>query len=239
MRSRLLSGRPVRDEGLRDEPGGERAVRKAVLRDAVGIGVAVGAYGLSFGAAAVTAGLSTLQACVLSLLLFTGASQFALVGVLGAGGSAVAAVAGALLLGTRNSLYAVRLSSLLPVSGARRAVAAQLTIDESTGMATAAPEGHERTAFWATGISVYVLWNLATLLGALGAARLGDPGVIGLDAAVPAAFLALLAPQVRDGRRLAVAVAGGLVALLAVPLTPPGVPGLLAGLAVVPLLVRR
>jgi len=239
LRSRLLSGRPVRDEGLRDEPGGERAVRKAVLRDAVGIGVAVGAYGLSFGAAAVTAGLSTLQACVLSLLLFTGASQFALVGVLGAGGSAVAAVAGALLLGTRNSLYAVRLSSLLPVSGARRAVAAQLTIDESTGMATAAPEGHERTAFWATGISVYVLWNLATLLGALGAARLGDPGVIGLDAAVPAAFLALLAPQVRDGRRLAVAVAGGLVALLAVPLTPPGVPGLLAGLAVVPLLVRR
>ena len=209
------------------------------MRDAVGIGVAVGAYGLSFGAAAVTAGLSTLQACVLSLLLFTGASQFALVGVLGAGGSAVAAVAGALLLGTRNSLYAVRLSSLLPVSGVRRAVAAQLTIDESTGMATAAPDGHEGTAFWATGISVYVLWNVATLLGALGAARLGDPGVIGLDAAVPAAFLALLAPQVRDGQRLAVAVAGGLVALIAVPFTPPGVPVLLAGLAVVPLLVRR
>ena len=214
-------------------------VRNAVLRDALGIGVAVGAYGLSFGAAAVTAGLSTLQACVLSLLLFTGASQFALVGVLGAGGSAVAAVAGALLLGTRNSLYAVRLSSLVPVRGARRAVAAQLTIDESTGMATAAPQGHEQTAFWATGISVYVLWNLATLLGALGAARLGDPGVIGLDAAVPAAFLALLAPQVRDRQRLAVAVAGGLVALLAVPLTPPGVPVLLAGFAVVPLLVRR
>ena len=214
-------------------------VRNAVLRDAVGIGVAVGAYGLSFGAAAVTAGLSTLQACVLSLLLFTGASQFALVGVLGAGGSAVAAVAGALLLGTRNSLYAVRLSSLLPLRGARRAVAAQLTIDESTGMATAAPQGHEHTAFWATGISVYVLWNLATLLGALGAARLGDPGVIGLDAAVPAAFLALLAPQVRDRRRLALAVAGGLVALLAVPLTPPGVPVLLAGFAVIPLLVRR
>lgn len=215
------------------------AARRAVIRDGVVIGVAVGAYGLSFGAAAVTAGLSTLQACTLSLLLFTGASQFALVGVLGAGGSAVAAVAGALLLGTRNTLYAVRLSTLLPVRGPRRAVAAQLTIDESTAIATAAPDGLAATGFWATGISVYVLWNLATLLGALGATRLGDPAVLGLDAAVPAAFLALLAPQVRDRQRLAVAAAGALVALLAVPFTPAGVPVLLAGLALVPLLVRR
>jgi len=215
------------------------AERRAVLRDAVGIGVAVGAYGLSFGAAAITAGLSTAQACALSLLVFTGASQFALVGVLGAGGSAVAAVAGALLLGSRNTLYAVRLSSLLPMPARRRVLAAQLTIDESTGMATAAPPQLAATAFWATGLSVYVLWNLATLLGALGAARLGDPGVLGLDAAVPAAFLALLAPQVRDRQRWAVACAGGLLALVAVPLFPPGIPVLLAGLAVVPLLVRR
>ncbi len=199
----------------------------------------MGAYGLSFGAAAVTAGLSALQACVLSLLLFTGASQFALVGVLGAGGSAVAAVVSALLLGTRNTLYAVRLSSLVPERGPRRLVAAQLTIDESTGMATAAPQGLAATGFWATGLSVYVLWNLATLLGALGAARLGDPGVLGLDAAVPAAFLALLWPQLRDRGRIGVAVAGFLVALAGVPLTPPGVPVLLAGLAVIPLLVRR
>jgi predicted branched-subunit amino acid permease len=209
-----------------------------VLRDAIGIGVAVGAYGLSFGAAAVTAGLSALQACVLSLLLFTGASQFALVGVLGAGGSAVAAVAGAVLLGTRNTLYAVRLASLVPARGARRAVAAQLTIDESTGMATAAPPGLAPTAFWATGASVYVLWNLATLLGALGAARLGDPGRLGLDAAVPAAFLALLAPQVRTRALLGAGIAGALVAAAAVPFTPPGVPMLLAALVVVPLLAR-
>ena len=210
-----------------------------MLRDALGIGVAVGAYGLSFGAAAVTAGLSALQACVLSLLLFTGASQFALVGVLGAGGSALAAVAGALLLGTRNTLYAVRLASLVPVRGVRRAVAAQLTIDESTGMATAAPSGLAPTAFWATGASVYVLWNLATLLGAIGAARLGDPARLGLDAAVPAAFLALLAPQVRTRPLLAAGLAGALVAAAAVPFTPPGVPVLLAGLVVLPLLVRR
>jgi len=213
--------------------------RRAVLRDALGIGVAVGAYGLSFGAAGITAGLSTLQTCALSLLLFTGASQFALVGVLGAGGSAVAAVASALLLGTRNTLYAVRLSSLVPQTGPRRLVAAQLTIDESTAMAISAPAGLAATGFWSTGASIYVLWNLATLLGALGAARLGDPGVLGLDAAVPAAFLALLWPQLRDHGRIGVALAGGLIALVAVPLVPAGVPVLLAGLAVVPLLVGR
>jgi predicted branched-subunit amino acid permease len=204
----------------------------------VTLGLAVGAYGLSFGAAAVTAGLTTVQACVLSLLLFTGASQFALVGVLGAGGGAVAGVAGALLLGTRNTLYAVRLASLLPVGGPRRILAAQLTIDETTGMATSAPPGLAGTAFWATGLSVYVLWNLATLLGAVGAARLGDPAALGLDAAVPAAFLALLAPQVRARNTLAIAAAGALLAATAIPLTPPGVPVLLAGLAVVPLLAR-
>lgn len=215
------------------------AARRAVVRDAVGIGLAVGAYGLSFGAAAVAAGLSTAQASALSLLVFTGASQFALVGVLGAGGGIPAALAGALLLGSRNSLYAVRLASLLPVRGPRRLLAAQLTIDESTGMATAAPAGLAATAFWVTGGVIYVLWNLATVLGALGAARLGDPAALGLDAAVPAAFLCLLAPQVRGRRTLAAAVAGGLVALLAVPLTPPGVPVLLAALAVLPLLVRR
>jgi predicted branched-subunit amino acid permease len=208
-----------------------------VLRNAAGIGVAVGAYGLSFGAAAVAAGLSTLQACALSLLMFTGASQFAAVGVLGAGGSAVAAVASALLLGTRNALYAVRLSSLVPSRGPRRLLAAQLTIDESTGMATGAPAALAATAFWATGASVYVLWNLATLLGALGAARLSDPGVLGLDAAVPAAFLALLWPQLRDRRLVAVAAGGALLALVAVPLTPPGMPVLLAGLAVLPVLL--
>jgi predicted branched-subunit amino acid permease len=205
----------------------------------VGIGVAVGAYGLSFGAAAVTAGLSTLQACALSLLLFTGASQFALVGVVGAGGGALAAVAGALLLGTRNTLYAVRLASLVPVRGWRRLVAAQLTLDESTGMATAAPPALAATAFWATGASVYVLWNLATLLGAVGAARLGDPATLGLDAAVPAAFLALLAPQLRTRALGGAALAGALVAAAAVPVTPPGVPVLLAGLVVLPALVRR
>ena len=171
--------------------------------------------------------------------MFTGASQFALVGVLGAGGSAAAAVAGALLLGSRNTLYAVRMSSLLPQRGVRRLAAAQVTIDESTAMAVAAPPAHVGAAFWGTGLSIFVCWNLMTLLGALGAARLGDPAALGLDALVPAAFLALLWPQLRSRGTVGLAVAGALVALLSLPFVPAGVPVLLAGLAVVPLLVRR
>jgi len=195
----------------------------------------VGAYGLSFGAAATTAGLSVLQACALSLLVFTGASQFALVGVLGAGGGVLPAVAGAALLGTRNLLYAVRLADLLRLSGGRRVLAAQVTIDETTAMATGAPGQLAGLAFWATGAAVYVLWNLATLLGALGAGVV-DTGALGLDAAVGAAFLGLLVPQVRDRSAFAVAVGGAAVAAFAVPYTPPGVPVLLAGLAVLPAL---
>lgn len=200
------------------------------------MGLAVGAYGLSFGAACTAAGLSLAQACALSLLLFTGASQFALVGVLGAGGTATAAVASALLLGSRNTLYAVRLAALLPLRGPRRLLAAQVTIDETTAMATAAPPGLHGLAFWATGLSVYACWNLATLLGALGAAVV-DPARLGLDAAVGAAFLALLAPQLRSRRDVRTAVGGALLAAAAVPLLPPGLPVLVAGLAVLPALV--
>ena len=214
------------------------AQRRAVVRDALGISVAVGAYGLSFGAAAVAAGLSALQACALSLLVFTGASQFALVGVLGAGGGAVPAVAGALLLGTRNTLYAVRLADLLRLRGLRRLVAAQLTIDESTAMSTAAPAGLSGLGFWVTGIGVYVLWNLATLLGALGAGVV-DVRALGLDAAVGAAFLGLLALQVKDRTAVRVAAGGAAIAALAIPVMPPGVPVLLAGVAVLPVVLRR
>ena len=203
------------------------------------MGLAVGTYGVSFGAAATAAGLSTWQAVALSALMFTGASQFALVGVLGSGGAAVTGILGAVLLGTRNTLYAVRLSTLLPMRGPRRLLAAHLTIDETMATSTAAPKAHAGLAFWTTGISLYLVWNLATLLGALGASQLGDPASLGLDAAVPAAFLGLLWPRLGSGQARRTALAGGLLALAAVPYTPAGVPVLLAGLAVLPALLRR
>ncbi len=210
------------------------ASRQKVLRDALSIGVAVGAYGLSYGALATASGLSVLQTCALSVLTFTGGSQFALVGVLGSGGSAASGVAAALLLGSRNTLYGLRLAPTLQVRGVHRVVAAHLTIDESTAMAVAQDDDRTaRLAFWATGVSVFVLWNLATLLGALGAAALGDPKALGLDAAVGAAFLALLWPRLRDRGAWLVALLGASVALALTPLVSPGLPILAAGVVAV------
>ena len=214
--------------------------RRPYTADALGIGVATGVYGISFGVLAVGAGLSVAQACAMSLLVFTGGSQFAAVGVIAAGGSVAAAVGNALLLGARNTAYGLVVAPLLGRSWLERVVGAQLVIDESTAMARAydAP-ADARGAIWATGLSVFVLWNLGTLAGALAGRRLGDPVALGLDAMFPAAFLALLAPQLRTRSLAASALAGGLVALAAVPVTPPGVPVLLAGLVVLPALVRR
>jgi len=213
-------------------PAIEPPHRRRITSNALGIGLATGAYALSFGAISVASGLSVLQTQTLSVLMFTGASQFALVGVLGAGGGAVAAVITAWLLGARNGLYALSLAPILDVRGLRRMGAAQMTIDESTAMALAHPEPVQaaRHAFWMTGLSVFVLWNLGTAVGALGAAAIDDPSSLGLDAAIPAGFIALLWPRLVGRSMWAVAVAGAVLALVVTPVLRPGLPVLAAGL---------
>ncbi|HVD47507.1 MAG TPA: AzlC family ABC transporter permease [Candidatus Limnocylindria bacterium] len=207
--------------------------RRGVIRNALGIGVASGAYALSFGAISVTAGLSLPQTCALSLLMFTGASQFAFVGVVGAGGSAWAGAATAVLLGTRNALYGLRLSSLLNVRGLRRVAASHFVIDETTAMAIARDDpAASRFAFWVTGLILLSLWNLGTLIGALATQVLPDPKALGLDAAPPAAFLALIAPRLRGREPIAIALGAAIVALAFLPFVPPGVPLLVVALLV-------
>lgn len=209
------------------------AHRPRYVTTAVGIGVATGAYGISFGVLAVAGGLSPAQACAMSLLVFTGGSQFAAVGVIAAGGAAAAAIVNALLLAVRNLAYGLSLSSLLRGSLARRALGAHLVIDETTAMARAQDDPDTaRGAFWMTGVCVFTGWNLGTLAGALVGSGLGDPGRYGLDAMFPAAFLALLAPQLRQPGAPAAALAGALIAVVAVPLTPAGVPVLAASAGV-------
>jgi predicted branched-subunit amino acid permease len=211
------------------QPAAPRDTQREVLVDAVSIGLAVGAYGLSFGALSITAGLSVGQTVALSALLFTGASQFAFIGVVGGGGSAVAAVLAAWFLGTRNAMYGLSLAPLLKLTRSRRVVAAQLVIDESTAMTISKPRSPTvRLAFWATGTSVFVSWNIATILGAVGAQHIGDPRKFGLDAAVGAAFLALLWPRLADRTARWTAGAAALAALALTPLLPPGVPVLAA-----------
>ena len=222
-----------------DTTGAASEGRGAVLRQALSIGVATGAYGLSFGALAVAAGLSVAQACVLSLVMFTGGSQFAFVGVVGAGGSPGAAIATATLLGARNGFYGLQMARLLRPRGWRRPLAAQVTIDESTAVATTQaavrPERPElaRLGFWATAAAVFGLWNAATFAGALVGDALGDPRRYGLDAAAAAAFLALLWPRLRDHRTRLVAAGAVAVAAALVPVLPPGAPVLAAALVAV------
>jgi predicted branched-subunit amino acid permease len=204
-----------------------------MLRDAFGIAVASGAYAISFGAIATAAGLTLAQTCALSVLMFTGASQFALVGVIGSGGSVWAGAFAAALLGTRNALYGLRLSSLLSLGGWRRPLAAQFVIDETTAMAIARDEpAQSRFAFWATGVALFSLWNAGTLVGALATHAISDPKVFGLDAAPPAAFLALLAPRLRARKPLVVAIAAAVVAVAAVPFVNAGVPLLIVAVLV-------
>ncbi|MHA3702581.1 AzlC family ABC transporter permease [Jatrophihabitans sp. YIM 134969] len=202
----------------------DEASRQAT-RQGLSVGVATGLYGVSLGALAVANGLTVWQACLTSLLLFSGGSQFALVGVLGAGGSAGAAIAASTLLGVRNALYGLQLSPLLRLRTRNKPLAAHLTIDESTAVAVAQPDtASRRRGFWVTGVTVFVAWNLMTLVGALAGDALGDPRRYGLDAAAAAAFLALLWPRLRRREPVAVAVVAGGVAAALVPVVPPGLP---------------
>jgi predicted branched-subunit amino acid permease len=203
------------------------------VRDGVLLGLAVGASGLAFGAAAVSSGLSVLQTCVLSLLAYTGASQFALAGTIAAGGSLFAGSAGAILLGSRNTLYSLRLAGLLRVRGAAKVVLAQGVTDESTALALAQPDQRTaRAGFQATFISLYLTWNGATLAGAVGAGSIGSPESFGLDVIGPAAFLALIWPRLAAGRTERLVGAGGAaIAIATTPLLPPGAPIILAAAA--------
>jgi len=198
--------------------------RAAITRAAAGIGLYAGAFGIAFGAVAARSGLSVTQAAALSTVMYTGASQFALVGVLAAGGSPFAGLVAALLLGLRNAFYGVPLTRILRPRGSRRLWTAHFVVDESAAMAVAQPTSRAgRYAFWATGVTLYASWTLGTVAGALIGTGI-DTSALGLDAAAPAIFLALLWPQVSTGQGRAVALGAAVVALGLVPLVPAGLP---------------
>ena len=203
------------------------SVNRATLSKSLSVSIAVGAYGTAFGAAAVASGFSVLQACLLSLLTFTGASQFAVIGVLGAGGTAIAGIATASLMGFRNAIYSMIAKPILNVSGIKRIVATQITIDESIAVATAEEvrgEAAMRHGFWLTGGGVFLFWNLFTLAGAMGAEAIGNPSEWGLDAAVPAAFLALVWPRLKDKDDYVLAIGAAALAIALTPIVPAGLP---------------
>lgn len=217
------------------------AKQSSVTSISIGVGLATGVYGISFGALSVAAGLDIWQTQVLSLLMFSGGSQFAFVGVLAAaggvatGGAAVgAAIVSAWLLGIRNGFYAVRLAPILNRVGLAKLLPALLTIDESTAVSVGQKlPANQVKGFWLTGTAVFVFWNLMTLFGAVIGDALGDPRTWGLDAAAAAAFLGLLWPRLVERQALAVGAAALIIATVATPFLPAGVPVLLSGVAAV------
>jgi 4-azaleucine resistance transporter AzlC len=202
--------------------------QRAIIRAVAGIGLYAGAFGLTFGAVATATGLRALQAVAMSVVMFTGASQFAFIGIVAVGGAPLAALSAALLLGVRNAFYGVPVARLICPRGLRRLLTAHLVIDETTAMAVAhrAPRAG-RYAFWATGITMFALWNLGTLAGALIGSGI-DTSALGLDAAAPAIFLALLWPQLSRNRGLTVALGAVVVTLSLVTVVPAGIPILAA-----------
>lgn len=203
-------------------------------RMGLSIAAALTLYGVSFGALATTAGFTFWQTVALSALLFSGGSQFAIIGVVAAGGSGAAALGASTLLSARNTIYGVQMKALLDPSGWRRYVAAQLTIDESTANAMVQTDPAEsRRGFWVTGIAAYIGWNAATVFGAALGDVIGDPETLGLDGAVVAAFLGLLWPRLRSREPWALAVLAALITLLTMPLLPPGVPVMVAAFVAV------
>ncbi|MHA7305719.1 AzlC family ABC transporter permease [Arthrobacter sp. TMN-49] len=206
-----------------------RLVDSPAAKVGASIAIATGLYGVSFGALSVASGLSFWQTMVLSLLLFSGGSQFAFIGVVAGGGSGVAAMSASALLGVRNGIYGMQINALLRPTGWRRFVAAHVTIDESTATATGQTDPDEqKRGFWVAGLGVFVLWNIMTAVGAYLGGALGDPKQWGLDGAAVAAFLGLLWPRIRALQPAAIAIVCALATLLAIPFVPAGVPILVA-----------
>ena len=202
-------------------------VSSKVFRASMAVALPVGFYGAAFGAASISSGLDLWQTVALSSLLFSGASQFAIAGVIGGGGSAIAAILASVLLGVRNGFYALRMAPLMQVKGIKRLIAAHITIDEATAVALAQDQeqiSSVRKGFWYTGLGVYLFWNLFTILGALSASLLEDPSKWGLDSAVPAAFLALLWPQLTSRRLRWIALIAIAMALILSPVLASGLP---------------
>lgn len=207
---------------------------RSVIVDSLGVGVATGVYGVSFGVISTASGLSVLQTCALSLLVFTGASQFAFIGIIASGGNPIAGALTSVLLGSRNLFYGLSLAQKLGLSPAERLASAHLVIDESTAMAVTRDNQHQsRLGFYWTGLSIFILWNIFTLVGALAGERVGDPRTYGLDAAVGAAFLGLLWPRLTSWHARIVALFAAAVALGSVPIAAAGMPIIIGGAAAV------
>lgn len=206
---------------------------RRLLAASTTMGLALVVFGASFGVVAVSAGATVLQACALSLFVFTGASQMSAVSVIAAGGSPAGAYAGAALLAARNAVYGVAMSPFISDSRVVRAIGAHMVIDETTAMSLAEEDsGVRRRAFWTSGIVLGTMWNIGTVVGAVIGTSV-NPETLGLDAAFPVMFTAMLAPHLRSRAGRMAALFGGVATVVLAPFMPVGLPILVSAFGIV------
>jgi 4-azaleucine resistance transporter AzlC len=211
---------------------GERGHREG-FRATLPLSVAVLGFGVSFGVLARTAGMGSIAPIAMSATTFAGSAQFAAVSVLSAGGSVATAVVAAVLLNARYAPIGVSVAPSFRGPWWSRLLHSQLVVDESWAIASEGGGRYNLRVLLAAGLTLYVAWVGGTTLGVVFGDVIGDPARLGLDAAFPALFLALLAPQLTSPRARQVAVLGAAIALALTPFTPPGVPIIAAGAACV------
>ena len=208
----------------------QRTPDSDLVRDVSLVCLAGGVVGVSFGAIAVAGGLPVWVPVVMSLLVYAGSAQFSAVGVLLAGGGPFAAAATGLVLNTRTVAFSLAVAEHIGRGRLARFVGAHLVTDETVAFTLAQTDPlRRRRAFWISGLGLFAVWNIGVLAGALAGDALGDTARYGLDAAFPAVLVALVLPALRDDSAVRrSAVLGACVALALAPVTPAGVPVLLA-----------
>jgi 4-azaleucine resistance transporter AzlC len=206
-----------------------RTLDAELLRDVTAVAAGAAVNGASFGAITVAAGSPWWMPVLMSVVIFAGGAQFMAVGIVAAGGSPAAAVLAALVLNVRHLPFGLAVGDVLGRSWFGRLVGSHLMIDETVAFALAQRDpARARAAYWACGVSLFIAWNVGVVGGALVGQSIGDPGAFGLDAAFPAALLALVLPALRDKATVRAALVGAAIALGATPFVPAGVPVLLA-----------
>ncbi|MCP2205208.1 AzlC family ABC transporter permease [Lentzea flava] len=206
-----------------------RTLDAVLLRDVAAVALGAAVTGASFGAISVGSGLPWWLPVLMSVAIFAGGSQFMAVGIVAAGGSPAAAVVAGLVLNARHLPFGLAIGDVLGKSPLARVVGSHLLIDESTAFAMAQKDpARARAAYWACGVALFFSWNTGVLVGALAGQALGDPSTFGLDAAFPAAMLALTLPALKDAATRKAALVGAVIALATTPFLPAGVPVLLA-----------
>jgi 4-azaleucine resistance transporter AzlC len=202
----------------------ERTTYAEGARRAWPLAVAVGGFGITYGELARQAGFAPVTTIVFSIVTFAGSAQFAAVSIVRDGGTAVAAIVAALLLNARYLPIGLSVAPWLPGRPLARAAQGQVAVDESWAVSHLGGGRYDPRLLVGAGATIWAAWVACSTAGALAGSVVGDPETLGLDAAFPALFLALLAGQIRERRLLLAALAGAAIALVMVPLVPPGVP---------------